>query len=315
MLPIQKKHIAYNFSNSGESKKYIVIHDTGNTGRGADDISHYKYFNGGVRNASAHFFVDCDSITETVDPNLVSWHCGDGYGQYGITNSNSIGIEICINSDGNYAQAVANAIELTKYLMKQFGIPASNVKRHWDASHKACPNTMMANNWAKWNEFKSQLTGSVSKPTPAPSTSTSSPVIGMGTVTANTLNVRESANTSATVLGTLNKGERVKIGSIVNNWVNIYYGEHGGWVYAPYVSVDAKPSAPAPTPKPIPKVEYAVVATDVLNVRSGAGTSFSVVGQLTRGQKIKLDCKIGDWWSTYYGEHGGFVHASYINLI
>ena len=53
------KPIRYNFSRrKGATIKYLVIHDTGNASKGADAMSHYRYFNGGNRNASAHYFVD-----------------------------------------------------------------------------------------------------------------------------------------------------------------------------------------------------------------------------------------------------------------
>lgn len=58
--------------------------------------------------------------------------------------------------------------------------------------------------------------------------------------------------------------------------------------------------------------KYAIVIATVLNVRSGAGLNYPVIGQLKEGDKIKLDCKVGEWWSTYYGEHGGFMHAEYL---
>ena len=87
-----------------------------------------------------------------------TWHCGDGKGKYGITNSNSVGIEICINSDGNYNIAFQNAAELTKYLMKELNIPLEKVVRHYDASRKNCPASMSKNGWALWNTFKKRLT-------------------------------------------------------------------------------------------------------------------------------------------------------------
>jgi N-acetylmuramoyl-L-alanine amidase CwlA len=162
MLPIQKKLINHNFTKGTNDPKYIVIHDTGNSSNGANANAHYNYFNGGNRNASAHIFVDDSNIIQTVDFKDSSWHCGDGYGKYGITNQNSIGIEICINSDGDYNKAVSNAIELTKSLMKEYNIGIDNVVRHYDASGKNCPQSMSSNSWQKWKEFKSMLTG---KPT------------------------------------------------------------------------------------------------------------------------------------------------------
>jgi len=121
-VDIQKKLIKYNFS-SGNDVKYIVVHDTGNSSRGANADAHYRYFNGGDRQASAHYFIDENQIIQTVEDFNAAWHCGDGNGKYGITNHNSIGIEICINADGNYNKAVSNAIELVKFKMKQYSIP------------------------------------------------------------------------------------------------------------------------------------------------------------------------------------------------
>lgn len=158
MMKINKKQIAYNRTRRSQKPVYIVIHDTGNTGKGANADSHYSYFNGGDRNSSADFFVDDKQILQVNDYNAYyTWHCGDGKGKYGITNANSVGIEICINSDGNYDAAFQNAVALTKQLMQELHIPADRVIRHYDASRKNCPATMSKNNWALWNTFKTQL--------------------------------------------------------------------------------------------------------------------------------------------------------------
>jgi N-acetylmuramoyl-L-alanine amidase len=157
-MNIEKKLIKYNFSSrNGQKISYIVIHDTGNKNKGADAEAHYKYFSGGNRNASAHYFVDDKKVIQIIEDNNASWHCGDGRGKFGITNQNSIGIEICVNVDGNYEKAFKNAIELTKELMKKYNIPTERVVRHYDASRKLCPASMSIGNWAKWSEFKKLL--------------------------------------------------------------------------------------------------------------------------------------------------------------
>jgi len=158
MLPIDKRLIQYNHSSrGGHGIKYIVVHDTGNTSKGADALAHYRYFNGGNRQASAHYFVDDKTIIQTVEENRAAWHCGDGRGRYGITNQNSLGVEICINSDGDYKKAVAHTVELVKHLREKHNIPIEQVVRHFDASRKLCPGTMRENNWANWEEFKQAL--------------------------------------------------------------------------------------------------------------------------------------------------------------
>ena len=101
-------------------------------------------------------------IIQTVDSDVnYSWHCGDGHGKYGITNQNSLGIEICIEKDGNPTEAtLQSTLELIKFLMKKYNISINNVVRHYDASRKKCPKSFMKNNWCKWYEFKRTLCNS-----------------------------------------------------------------------------------------------------------------------------------------------------------
>ena len=157
-IKINKKQIAYNRTPRTQKPVYIVIHDTGNTGKGANANAHFNYFNGGNRNASADFFVDDTQVLQVNDYNkFYTWHCGDGKGKYGITNRNSVGIEICVNSDSNYDVAFCKTVELTKYLMKELNIDIDHVVRHYDASRKNCPASMNKNGWALWNTFKASL--------------------------------------------------------------------------------------------------------------------------------------------------------------
>ncbi len=152
-LPVRK-----NFSSrGGKAIRYIVIHDTGNDGKGATARAHRTYVGTNTRGASAHYFVDDHEICQFVGDSKAAWAVGDGRGRYGITNQNSLSIEICINRDGDYDKAVANARELVKNLQERFGIDNAHVVRHYDASRKSCPGSMMRNNWARWHAFKKSL--------------------------------------------------------------------------------------------------------------------------------------------------------------
>lgn len=218
-MNIEKKLIKYNFSSrAGKKIEYIVIHDTNNKNKGADAEAHYRYFNGGDRGASAHYFVDDAKILQIIDDSMSAWHVGDGKGKFGITNQNSLGIEICVNSDGNYEKAVANAIELTKYLMEKYNIPLEKVVRHYDASRKLCPASMSANNWVKWQWFKEQLKEKQTK---------------KGQVLATTLNIREGAGTQYKAIGTYSKGDVIEILEEKDAW----YRTAKGWVCKDYVKV------------------------------------------------------------------------------
>ena len=155
MLSITRKISPYNHS-AGNNIKFIVIHDTGNYKDTA--LANANYFNSGDRQASAHYFVDDTSIYQVVEENQAAWHCGDGHGAYGISNHNSIGIEMCNSGGYTSNTTINNTLELVRSLMSKHGVSINNVVRHYDASRKDCPHNMSANNWAKWNDFKVRLT-------------------------------------------------------------------------------------------------------------------------------------------------------------
>lgn len=162
-MKFQYKPVQYNYSSRGGSPiRFIVVHDTGNYNKGADALAHYRFFNGGKRGASAHYFVDDKGIVQIIGDSLASWHCGDRWARKyatrnDVTNSNSIGVEMCMNPDSNYADVYKNTVELVKNLMVKFNIPADRVVRHFDASGKSCPNHMKPNNWQKWWQFKEDI--------------------------------------------------------------------------------------------------------------------------------------------------------------
>ncbi|BAK81235.1 N-acetylmuramoyl-L-alanine amidase [Candidatus Arthromitus sp. SFB-rat-Yit] len=157
-IKINEKLIKYNFSSrNGEKIKYLVIHDTNNTDIGANAEAHYNYFNSGDIGASAHYFVDDIQILRIVKDSDKSFHCGDGHGRYGITNENSIGIEMCVNSDGDYKKMYNNTLKLIKYEMDKQNISIDYVVRHYDASRKICPFSMKDNDWENWKQLKKDI--------------------------------------------------------------------------------------------------------------------------------------------------------------
>lgn len=144
--------IKFNRTARTEKPRYIVIHTTGNPRKGADARAHFDYWNGKNVGQSADFVVDDKEALQINDYNkYYTWHCGDGKGRYGITNSNSIGIEICVNADGDFEKALENTVELVQRLKVETGI--TEVVRHYDASRKLCPAELSKDNWNEWYKF------------------------------------------------------------------------------------------------------------------------------------------------------------------
>lgn len=158
-----RRQIAHNHSLRRHAIEYIVIHDTGNTAKGADAEAHFRYFNSQNRNSSADIFVDDHAVWYVNDyTRFYTWHSGDGKGKYGIANQNSIGIELCINQDADKEKALDNLVIVVQRLMKELNIPVGRVVRHYDASRKCCPKSMAENGWSKWKEFQTKIKGGMS---------------------------------------------------------------------------------------------------------------------------------------------------------
>ena len=162
-MDIQQNLTSINLTrkNSASRIKYIVIHFTSNNGDTAQ--SNTNYFKSDSRGASAHYFVDEKSVWQCVNDCDVAWHCGTKgtyYHKY-CRNANSLGIEMCSDKDksGNYIitdATVANTVELVKSLMKKYSVPVDNIVRHYDVTHKACPEPWVRNE-SLWIVFKKRL--------------------------------------------------------------------------------------------------------------------------------------------------------------
>ena len=81
---IQKYHGKYNTQSRGGTKvRYIVVHYVGaGTSAPGSALANCKYFAGGNRKASAHYFIDDGSTYEYASPSVATWHVGDGHGRY-----------------------------------------------------------------------------------------------------------------------------------------------------------------------------------------------------------------------------------------
>ena len=137
--------------------EYIVIHYTSNQGDTAKNNA--DYFAREKVGASAHYFCDENEIWQSVKDTDTAWHCGaKTYKHPECRNSNSIGIEICMNDkSGKVRQgSIDTAAELARYLMKRYGILLANVIRHHDVTGKDCPAPMV-DDPALWDAFKKSL--------------------------------------------------------------------------------------------------------------------------------------------------------------
>ncbi len=170
MREINRMISQYNFKKGDASRiQYLVIHYTGSLGSAQENC---RFFAGGDRKASAHYFVGYEGeIWQSVEEENIAWHCGaKSYRHPECRNANSIGIEMCPRKENTSSLSAADkdwyfedatveaAVELTRYLMEKYHIPKENVLRHYDVTGKVCPAPYVHNATRHtWEEFTEAL--------------------------------------------------------------------------------------------------------------------------------------------------------------
>lgn len=153
----------------GREVAYVVMHYTGNDKDTAR--ANAKYFSGGDRDASAHYFVDETSVYQSVPACDRAWAVGsDNPVHPYCRNTNSISIEMCCSGDYKVSAATkANAAALCATLCKYLGITDVDtyVLRHWDVTGKSCPRQMAGNGNVEWDAFKASVKALLGAGTPA----------------------------------------------------------------------------------------------------------------------------------------------------
>lgn len=134
---------------------WIVVHESGMPREGQDavllaEVQVRNAYSTG-RQASWHYQVDETGVYQSFDDSIVCWHAGDGTYKLGGGNNNGIGIEMCINSDGNYEASMRMDAKLIAHLLHKYNLTLENVKRHYDFDGKQCPFYMIET--GRWTEF------------------------------------------------------------------------------------------------------------------------------------------------------------------
>lgn len=131
---------------------------------------------------------------------------------------------------------------------------------------------------------------------------------GAGTVTGDSLRLRESANTGSAILSTVTKDTNVVVlENQVNGWYKVNSNGTVGYMSADYLSVTVQASADLGTGTP---------NTDgtSLNLRSGPDTSYSKVASIPATATLNITGIENGWYKTSYNGVEGYVSSDYITL-
>ena len=124
---------------------------------------------------------------------------------------------------------------------------------------------------------------------------------GKGTITGDTVNVRAKPDTSSKIVIQLAKGTVVDVTSDEGDWCKISCNDASGWVSRQFITV-----------KETVIGKGTVNGSDV-NVRSKPDTSSDIIASLSKGIKVDIIRKAGDWYRiSISDDRYGWVNSDYI---
>ena len=133
------------------------------------------------------------------------------------------------------------------------------------------------------------------------------------------VNVRADAGTGASLLGSLNKGDKKTIygykkASDGVNWYRIYIGSKKGYVCSKYIKITSTHSYIMYN-----TAKKGTVTGDSVNVRKKASASGELLGQYTKGTSITLkgyakDSSGTKWYAVNYSGSLGFISSNYVTV-
>ena len=135
-----------------------------------------------------------------------------------------------------------------------------------------------------------------------------------GKVTASSsLNVRSSASTSSSIIGSLKTNDTVEILETLNGWYKIKYNNTIGYVSSQYISVSTS-SGSSSNPETTQTKTGTVTASSSLNVRSSASVSSSIIGSLNSKATVEILETLNGWYKIKYNNSVGYVSSQYIKV-
>lgn len=135
-----------------------------------------------------------------------------------------------------------------------------------------------------------------------------------GTITASSLYVRSGASTSHNILGTVTKGNSVEIKDTQNGWHKINYKGNDGWVSGKYITSSSSSSTSGSTSTGTTQAsKTGTITATSLNVRSGAATTYSILGTLSNGKTVTIYEESNGWYKINYNGGYGWVSKTYVS--
>ena len=127
------------------------------------------------------------------------------------------------------------------------------------------------------------------------------------------LNLRKGPSTSYAVIKTLSKGTEVTVVSSSNGWSKVNVGGVSGYVSSDYLSSTKPSTGSSSSNESTSNTTSTMYTTERLNLRKGAGTSYSVITTLDKGVAVTVHSSSNGWSKVSVNGMTGYVSSSYLS--
>lgn len=126
------------------------------------------------------------------------------------------------------------------------------------------------------------------------------------------LNVRKSASTSATVLGTFNSGQEIEVLSVSNGWAKVRFNGKIGYVSDKYITPLPQKVTPKPEPKPTKEVVGKKVTVENEAPANNRFQEIREVGDLEVETPLTMGSSLSDNFNLYLSIQAGFGWSNFL---
>ena len=130
-------------------------------------------------------------------------------------------------------------------------------------------------------------------------------------VTENGLRLRTDPALDAPIVAVAREGAEVTIiDESANGWYEVMYRDQTGFMSAYYLQMTDETAQEAD-----PLMAYVNTGSSVLNMRSGPGTAYDVLGTAKAGSLLPVISKANGWYEVRYNDASAYASADYVLLM
>ncbi|MEH7458200.1 SH3 domain-containing protein [Bacillus sp. JJ1127] len=143
---------------------------------------------------------------------------------------------------------------------------------------------------------------------------------GTYVVNATSLRVRTGPATYQSVIGGVLNGQTLNVTGVENGWFKVNHQGQTGYVSSEFVKfvkggtdAPSQPKQPEQEQQPQGSVGEYYINASALNVRSGEGTNYRIIGALPQGQKVQVISENSGWSKVNYNGQTGYIGTRFLS--